>query len=169
MMMRDIVFQSTYDNIREFIKGKDIKQLMELSTYIVSTEALTRPPNELERQFIKDFFTETGWAEHIQYQKGTQKEKYFLKPPSFDLETISKLLFLEVMKLAKKQMIKLTSELSASNLVSQIKQKEIELLVRELQIAVLESYDENGVFWKDDGWCNVSLVLQKYKLIKLEK
>lgn len=165
--MSDIIFQSTYDNIKEFIKGKNVEDLMELSTYIVGTEAINRPPNELEKQFIKEFFTTEAWAEHIQYQKGTQKGKYFLKIPPFDLQTISKILFFEVMELAKEEMTSIKRDLSTLDLENQIKDNEKMLLEAELRVAVVKSHDENGVFWKDDGWCNISEVLQKYGLISL--
>ena len=38
----------------------------------------------------------------------------------------------------------------------------------ELHEAVANSFDEDGVFWKDEGWLNVSHVLVENKLLKLE-
>jgi len=39
----------------------------------------------------------------------------------------------------------------------------------ELHTAVTDSYDEAGIFWKDNGWSNISDVLVKNKLLKLEE
>lgn len=40
-------------------------------------------------------------------------------------------------------------------------------LKKDLRKAIKDSY-EGDIFWKDNGWCNVSEVLMDYKLIKLE-
>lgn len=161
---QDIIFQSTYENIKEFIKGKNITELSKLYMYIMGSERMNRPPNDLEKSFIKEFFTHEAWAEYLQYYKRKMngEYKYFTPIPPFDLPTIAGILSFEIMQLLKNEL----SELATLRKYKERKQKERKDLKSDLKTAINDSYDD-GVFYKVDGWCNVAEVLERNKLITL--
>jgi len=80
MSNKDIIFQSTYDNINAFMHGKDKYELVNLYLYIMGTESLDRPPTEMEKEFLAEFCGHDAWAELIQYRKREQRRKEEGKP-----------------------------------------------------------------------------------------
>jgi len=169
MRDKDIIFQSTYDNINAFMHGKDKYELVNLYLYIMGTESLDRPPTEMEKEFLAEFCGHDAWAEFIQYRKREQRRKeegkpppYFKHIPPFDLQTISGILSFEIMKLMGTE----SKELISLRKYKARKQEERKKLKEELKIAINDSY-EGDIFYKDDGWCNAADVLVKNKLITL--
>jgi hypothetical protein len=151
--MSNIVFESTYENIRDFV-GKhknNLKGLVDLSVYIRSTNSLNVPPTKFEQEFIEMFFGTDNWVKYINEEK-SPKFKYFKHIPPFDLQTISQLLSFEVMLLVQENLSK-KSELNVKKLKSDLKD-------------AVSASEFDGVFDKVEGWCNVYDVLKKYKLLK---
>ena len=157
---KDIIFDSTYENVNVFIENhKDIFILIDLSLYI-SGNFVNKPPNNIQKEFIDEFFGNHEWAVFINESKN--KNTFFSNIPPFDLPTIRGILNHELLKLIKYNKDKLVSK----NEKKLIEEKED--LKRKLKLAIDYSFDENGVFWKDDGWCNVRDVLLYKNLIELK-
>lgn len=158
--MSDIIFTSTYDNILDFIKGKSLKDLVDLHLYIVGTDHMTKPPTEFQEKFIGEFFTHEAWAEWIQRKK-RKKEKLFEHRPSFDLPMIQGVLAFEIMKLTEKY---IEREFTAEKKLQRLKDKN-KTIKKDLENSLDNSYYD-GIFDKVDGFSNVYETLIKHKLVK---
>ena len=159
-MSKDIIFQSTQDNINEFIKDKDLDKLMELCIYIVTDVSLNRPPNELEKEFIKEFFTNDGWANHINNRKYS-KDKFYTLRDKFDLPMISSILAFEIVKLSRDAHKSLTDKLTQKERVLQS--------VNELKVELENGLDNavfGGVFDKVEGFSNIYEALIRHDMVK---
>lgn len=159
MNSKNIIFESTYENIKEFIKDKKTFDLVNLYMYIMSTESMERPPSKVEREFITEFFSDEAWADFIQYRKREQegKKSYFKHIPPFDLHTISGILSFEIMKLVEK-------EFSASKRLK-AQQNKNKKLKKDLENALDNSYYDS-IFDKVDGFSNLYETLISHKLLK---
>lgn len=162
-MVKDAIFESTYAAIKEFIAGKHLGDLVLLHLYISTSSKLERPPYPIEREFIKEFFTDDGWANHVQAHKralqGKEDLLFTMRDP-FDLQQIQGMLSVEISKLTAdyiKDTLKLTKP--EPNMRSRRAFKE------ELEAAMDGSYYD-GVFDKCDGFSNLYSVLVKHKLLK---
>lgn len=162
-MSNDIIFESTQTNIKEFIKGKDLDELIDLYFYIISDDSQKRPPTEMEKEFIGEFFTHDGWANFIQSIKRKDKP-YFERRNNFDLPMISSVLSFELLKKCSQFMSNIDKELSRARRV-ETKQSNIK---RQLEVALDDSY-EDGIFNKVEGFSNLYETLIRYKLIKERK
>ena len=152
-MEEDIIFKSTYENITSFIEGKDFDKLLKLYFYISSKDYLNRPPDNFEKLFIEEFFSNEAWIKYIQSQKRVVKS-YFKYVPPFDLGLITSILSFELLKISSKEIKKAKR--------GNIKRKPLE---EDLEEAINLSY-EGEVFYKVEGWSNVYEVLLKYNLVK---
>lgn len=152
-MANDIIFQSTQENVREFVKNRDLYKLMQLYVYIVTDIALNRPPTEFEKEFIKEFFTNDGWAEHINNRKyGT--DKLFVLRDKFDLPMISSVLAYEIIKMSMEVYKPLTDKL-----------KQVEKLKGVLE-SDLDNAVFDGVFDKVEGFSNIYETLIAFEMVK---
>ena len=156
------IFASIYENVNEFIKGKDLLELVKLALYIKGSDAIDRPPTEIEREFISEFFTDEKWAEHIQNLK-RERVKYFNASPIPQLDDITGILYFEVCKLMENHLGR--EHLNLKLILAKQKVKDTTLKY-DLGLAIHSSY-EDGIFYKDKGWCNVADVLVNHKLITL--
>lgn len=154
-MKKDLVFNSTYDNIKRFIKDKDVFRLMELVTYINST-CFDTPAEGIQIEFIEEFFGIDEWATYVN-RMGREREKegtaYFSKYiPPFDLQTISSILMFETLKKAR--------------LVIEGFQLQADKLEKDSERALDNAIDEDGVFCKVEGFSNLYETLILHGIIK---
>lgn len=149
----NIVFESTYDNIKAFIKGKDLGKLVKLWLYISGSDSLNRPPDELEKEFIGEFFTHDAWAVYLNKKKNPPT--HFKHIPPFDLPNIQGILAFEIMN-------KIDKKLKNADKL----ERRLKTVSEELEDALDNSY-ETGVFDKVDGFSNIYQVLVHRKLVKL--
>lgn len=163
--LRDIIEISLQENVDKALEKMDDLQLYKLTQYLAGS-FLTKPPNDEQRVFIQEIFGEHRWAEFVnseQLRRG-KNPPYFIKIPPFDFQQIRSIVMFECCKrfgdvLLNISDLKVEIATNKSNTAT---------LKRDLAQAVLDSFDENDTFWKDDGWCNVSDVLQKHELFNLD-
>ena len=157
MKKNDIIFQSTYDNILEFIKDKDLDLLMGLSKYISSSDMHQRPPNELEKEFIAEFFTNDGWVDYVVERKRRENNpdggKFFYKP-RFDFDNILGILNFEIISRSREALRLTTNKL-----------KQIEKLKGVLE-SDLDNAVFDGIFDKVEGFSNIYETLIAYNMVK---
>ena len=155
MKENNIIFDSLYENINEFIKDRDLDLLIGLCQYIGGT-FMDTPPNEFEKEFITEFFTDVLWAEYIQSKK--KPDSFFKNIPSFNLSNIFGILTFETIHKAKKTLRLLTNKLKQ-------KDKKYKKLKVELENG-LDNAIYDGMFNKVDGFSNLYETLIKHSLIK---
>lgn len=153
-----IIFDSTYEAIQNFIEDKELKDLIELHLYITGTACMQRPPTDLEKVFIEEFFTNEAWADYLQRRKREEngRQNFFYVPP-FDLPTIQGILAFEINLLTSKELKKRD--------LNKKKVENIKIIKKELENA-LDNSVFDGIFDKVDGFSNIYEVLIKHNLVK---
>lgn len=150
----DIIFESTTENIKEFVKGKSLDDLIKLYFYITTSDILDRPPTELEEEFITEFFSIKGWVDYVQSKKFPERYSLIRFVPVFDLPLITTVFSFEVLKLVDLSRRRNTR---SKNKLTKVKE--------DLEIALDNSYHDD-VFDKVDGFSNLYETLIKHKLVK---
>ncbi len=159
---RDLIFDSTYSNINEFISNhKDVPSLVDLCIYLGGLFTKV-PPTEMQKEFIGEFFTHEAWAEFV--QRTVKPDKFWKHIPPFDFVTIRAILSFETMLLVEEGMKEFKKVSKRKDKLEQEKKT----LKKDLKEAISDSY-EDGIFYKDNGWCNTADVLVKHKLITLKE
>lgn len=163
--LRDIITVSLTENINDVLKDFDNIEIFSLSMYLAST-FIDTPPSEKQKVFIEKIFGNHNWAEFIQNEVRRRRPNppFMITRPPFDLSEIRAIVMFEVCKRFA-DVLKIESQL---NLKLANTKADKARLKYDLALAVESSYDEDRVFWKDDGWVNVSEVLIKHKLLNLE-
>jgi hypothetical protein len=157
----DIIFDSTYANINVFISNHSSAfELTNLCLYLGGMFQ-HRPPTEMEKEFIGEFMGHDAWATYVSRSKNPTP--LFKHIPPFDLTTILSILNFETMLAVQDKMLNIDKiEKNHEKLKSNRRE-----LKKQLKSAIDNSYYD-GIFYKADGWCYVSEVLENNNLIKLE-
>lgn len=155
--------QRLQENVVEYIKNFTDEELCNL-TRLFGAEIETRTPSDKEMLFIKEFIGEADYAEFIMLTRATKKSFFSnIKMLNSNINEIYSYLAFQ----SNQRLAKLINEQKKSAIkINKQKLKTLELK-RDLLIAIDNSY-EDGVFYKVEGWCNISDVLVKHKLIKLD-
>lgn len=177
---RTLKEKSFQNNMNSFLDELEDLDFYRLSSYLLSGFML-RAPDKIQEDFIDEFFGKVEWADYIYYSK--KENAYILSSHAVACADIlgkvkEYLLFKMNHRFIDLLSAKSKVEQHLNNTKIEVLEEQIKIetnvlkntvLKFELDEAFKESIDENGVFWKDDGWCNVSDVLVKHKLLKLEE
>jgi hypothetical protein len=154
---REIILKSLANNLDRFLNKLSDIECIDLSNYL-SYNFIKKQPTEIQKEFIEEFFTLDKWLSF--YQKCKRIEMghkiSFHFEPEFWNEIRTHVLF-HILFLYDKHLTKENKELRRQ-----------EQLIKDLDNAILNS-EIDGIFDKYEGWLNVSEVLQKHKLINLDK
>ncbi len=154
---RKIILESLTNNLDKFLDKLSDIECLDLSNYL-SYNFLKKQPTEIQKEFIEEFFTLDKWLNFYQKCKRIEmgNNVYFHSEPEFWNEIKTHVLF-HISFLYDKHLKKENKEL-----------KNQEQLIKDLDNAILNS-EIDGIFDKCEGWLNISEVLQKHKLINLDK
>ncbi len=131
---------------------------MGLCHYISGTFTNTAP-NEFEKEFITEFFTDIAWVEYIQARK--RPHSLFKHIPPFDLNNIVGILNFEIMAKARESLKLLSNKLKQKERTAQA--------IRELKVELENDLDNavyDGIFDKVNGFSNLYETLIKHDLVK---
>ncbi len=138
----------------KFCDKLSFKELRDLGIYLGAEVSQKTKPSKIQQKFCEEFIGEVRYAEYLQ-----NTNTYFSNDKIVGSEIA------ELYNFVSFQCILRSSELLLEN--SELKLNELKLK-KDLAEAVVASFEGN-TFYKVDGWCNVSEVLEKYKLISLEE
>jgi hypothetical protein len=169
-------FQNNLDEFLEKITDLEFYQLVNfLNSTFMDTDA-----NELQTEFIDEFFGLDEWPEYVRSCRASSIT-FYSNQYIHVAETLKKVKEFLLFRMSHRFIDTLLAKSEAEQEVTKLKIKvldeesitqhtKLNLLELKLELskAVENSYDD-GVFWKDEGWCNISEVLIKNKLLKLEK
>ena len=167
-------FQGNLDNAIDDIKNIDLYRLTSfLNSNYVDTE-----PDAIQLAFLDEMFGSEEWSKYIAEKRENKQffvsanyhrtEETILRVREYLLFKVSHR-FIDLLSSNANVELELTQEkLKVNKLESKLIKRDIENidLRAELSEAVIQSYDDE-IFDKSDGWCNISDVLIKHKLLKL--
>ena len=134
--------------------------------------------NKLQSEFIDEFFGLDEWKEYVttcRASSTTFYSNYYVhvaetmkKVKEFLLFRMSHR-FVDLLSAKAKVELELANtKLEVIDYETTIEHTKLNLLKLKLKLLkAVEDSHVDGVFWKDDGWCNISDVLIKNKLLKL--
>jgi len=171
-------FQSNMDTILERF---DDLELYRLANYLNSKFGDTAP-NDLQKEFIDEFFGHAEWAEFINDSKRYQKGgiTFFSNGYIRCSETLREVREYLLFKMSHRFIDLLSDKHKAESELSESKLESLEkeITIQETELKLLKLKDElsnaidnsvdGGIFDKADGWCNISDVLLSHKLINLD-
>ena len=169
-------FQTNMDDFLENVSDLDFYRLVNF----LNSTFITTKPDELQTEFIDEFFGLDEW-EGFMKQAANTTITFYSTHYIHVAETLKEIKEFLLFRLSHR-FIDLLSEKGKLDLklnktkVKVLKEKtkvatedfNAKKLKLELHEAVENSIDEDGIFWKDDGWINVSTVLIENNLLKLE-
>lgn len=157
----DVIYKSTYENIQDFLKGKNVNNMLDCCLFLSSSDRYQKqPPNQETKDFIEQIFSNELWADFVMQQR-RPKQKYFNPRPPFDFDTITSILNFEVIKMAS-----LVQYETVTKVVTKIQKiNKREQLKKDLKQAMEQSVF-NGTFDKIDGFINLYEVLIKHNLLE---
>ena len=159
---RDLILKSLTNNLDNFLVKLTDLECLDLSNYL-GYNFMKKPPTEIQKEFIEEFFTLDRWLNFYQQCKRKEMghEVYFSSEPEFWNEIRTHVLF-HISFLYDRYLAKEEKE------IKDIKIKKEDKLKKDLENAILNS-EFDGVFDKCEAWCNVANVLEEHKLIDLNK
>ena len=174
--------KSFQDNLDNFLDDKvDDLKFYRLVNFLNSTYINTAP-DELQTEFIDEFFGLDEWATFlVQAVKSNSNIIYYSNEYVHVAETLKKVKEYLLFRMSHR-FIDLISEnskldLKLNNTKIEVLEEQTKVAVEDLDRtklklalhnAVIDSVDVDGIFWKDEGWLNVSHVLVEHKLLKLD-
>lgn len=138
----------------KFCDNLSFKELRDLAIYLGAEVSQKTKPSKIQQKFCEEFIGKVRFAEYLQ-----NANIYFSNDKIIGSEIA------ELYSFVSFQCILRSSELLLEN--GELKLKELKLK-KDLAEAVIASF-EGDIFYKVEGWCNISEVLEKYKLISLEE
>jgi len=161
------------ENVVDYCKGLSHEDLQNLVIYLGNEIEANVKPTKIQQEFCEMFLGAVNYAYFLKYWSLPEKERPIFSNTKTIRSDLNEL-YMYVSWQANLRVGRLLLEVSewkvkASKLELKIADKKLETakLKEDLANAVLDSY-EGDIFYKDDGWCNISDVLVKHKLIKLE-
>jgi len=154
--MNHLKRKSLIENFNSFVKKLSDKDVLEISLYI-TTKFDSNPPNNITKEFIDEFIGNDDWAVFVQDYRTGHNSLFRPFILVSEINEIRSLIMFEV-------------TLRFNKLLNKKVVKKVDLIPKlkvDLKSAIDNSF-EDDIFSKVDGWCNVSDVLVKYKLINLE-
>lgn len=161
------------ERVVDYINSFTFEELRDLAIYLGAGIMQSVVPTKQQQKFCETFLGAVSYAKYLEYHSLDNKDRpYFTTAHSTGME------IQELYGFVSFQCVLRSSELmlSVSNLSVKISKLEVKIakeklkqitLKEDLANAINNSF-EDGIFWKNDGWCNISEVLEKHKLIKLE-
>jgi hypothetical protein len=162
------------ENVVDYCKELSHEDLQNLVIYLGNEIEANVKPTKIQQEFCETFLGAVNYADFLKYWSLPEKERPIFSNTKIIRSDLNEL-YMYVSWQANLRIGKLLLEVSdwkvkASKLELKIADKKLKTakLKEDLSNAVLDSYEGN-IFYKDDGWCNISDVLVKHKLIKLEE
>lgn len=157
----------------EFCKELSHKDLQELALYLGAKINKKEKPTQLQQKFCEQFLGIDNYIEYLRFV-ALPKEKQPCFTTAFKTGNSVSEMYNFVSWQCCLRMSNLFCELTdervkSSKLNLKLADKKVETakLREELSKAIVNSYEGN-IFYKDNGWCNISEVLVKHKLIDLD-
>lgn len=157
----------------DYCKELSHKDLQDLVIYLGNEIETSKKPTKVQQEFCESFLGKVSYASCLQYYALKEEKRPIFSNIRRINSELSELysfvswqanlrisvLLLEIADLKVKN----------SKLELKIANKDVKTakLKEDLSKAILNSY-EGDIFYKSDGWCNVTDVLEAYKLIKLK-
>lgn len=158
----DLIRKSFIENLNRFIKPLSDIELYELNEYLMGGYANT-PPTDIQRDFVDEFIGETAF---MLLHSDFKKLELGINPsfrPFAEIENLNKLRLLISYDMNIRFGALVTGK---SKTATEKKPKDWNKgLKADLKDAIEESYFD-GEFDKCDGFCNVTDVLIKHKLLE---
>lgn len=170
-------FQANMDAFLEKLDNLEFYQL----TNFLNTTFYDTEPNEIQAEFIDEFFGNKDWDGFINDYRGTAN-KYIMSNGWVHVnEVLSKVReyisfrlshrFIDLLK-EKADLALEVSNLKVERCIDDLKTIKGDVKTLALKTELLDAIEDSkfdGVFDKMDGWCNVSDVLVRHNLITLEE
>ena len=179
MNTQAIIIESIHNNLSKFLKYLTDEELIAVFEVIHMTPGFESHINgeenkEIVNKFLDEFIGLNQWCNYLQ---DIHDPKYFARSNYNVRKTINYIQNL-IGPFAIKR-LKITSiqgkienaEEKLETINKKIELNKLQTHFLNLKVALSEAIErsyEDGIFYKDDGWCNVSEVLESYGLIKLK-
>jgi len=161
------------DKCKDFCEDLSSEELQDLCFYLGSGVNSNEKPTEIQQKFCEDFLGAVNYAEYLRYTAYPKDKK-----PTFSTAHKTGMDIMELYSYISWQAIKRMSNLFLEISDLKVKTSKLEVKVasqelkkaklkKDLSTAIVNSF-EGDIFYKDNGWCNISEVLEEYKLIKLD-
>jgi len=159
--------------VEKFCKTLSHEDLQQLAIYLGTGIVNGSRPTKVQQTFCESFIGAVSYGDYLKFHSLPEEKRPYFSTAYKTSADVSELynfvswqcclrmsnLFCEI---ADKKVESSKLELEIAN-----KKLETAKLKEDLANAILHSYEGN-VFYKDEGWLNISEVLEKYKLIDLE-
>ena len=162
------VLESINSNLRTFFKDKTSDEFIAILDVICLRDGFEESINgeykDVIHEFLDEFF---GLEEWFNVLKDINSTSYFRAASGSTYNLLDKVRVL-ILPLSIKFIM--AERLNTSNKEVELAENHLEKcnLKLDLHLAYTNSYDVDGVFYKNGGWCNISDVLVKYNLLDLE-
>lgn len=161
------------EQVVKYCKDLSHKELQDLVIYLGNKIETAEKPTKIQQEFCELFLGKGSYAECLQYYSLSEDKRPFfssIRRINSDLAELYSFVSWQANLRISSILLELADEkVKTSKLELEICDKNLEKakLKEDLAKAILNSYEDN-IFYKDNGWCNVSDVLIKYKMINLE-
>ena len=159
------------EKVVEYCNTLSFEELRGLAIYLGSGIENNQKPTEKEQDFCEVFLGAVNYATYLRI-KSEIKESYFsgTKTIGYEINELYSFVSFQTIIRSSEVLLQLSDEkVKSSKLELKIANKNLERakLKEDLSKAILNSYEDN-IFYKDDGFCNLSDVLIKHKLLELK-
>lgn len=161
------------ERVVEYCNTLSFEELRDLAVYLGAGITTSVKPKEKEQEFCEKYLGAVNYGEYLRYTAlPKDKKPYFSSAfkTGSEIQELYGFVSFQVVVRSSEVLLNLSSEkVKSSKLNLKIADKNLEKakLKEDLAKAIASSY-EGDIFYKDNGWCNISDVLVKHKLIKLD-
>lgn len=162
------------EKVVEYCKKLSHKELQDLVIYLGNGIDDNVKPTKIQKEFCEVFLGSVSYAEYLRIVALPEDKKPFftgVKRISTNLAELFSFVAWQSNLRISSVLLELANEkVKTSRLELKIAEKELKTakIKEDIARAVENSY-EDGEFYKVEGWCNISDVLVKHKLLKLDE
>ena len=171
MSKLSLIDRAYLNNYNTYISKLSFDDILSIIDYMDSIKNIRKKPNKMIEDFMDEFFGLDKWYKYV---AEVIKESSFFKDFQMQAEVnkIYQLLSFDALNMARAKLLESDKKIKSLELKKEILNKNHQIyyatLKHKLKAAINNSYIEDGIFDKIEGFLNISDVLLAEKLIKFE-
>lgn len=160
------------ERVVDYINSFTFEELRDLAIYLGAGIMQSVVPTKQQQKFCETFLGTVNYGEYLKYHSLESKDRpYFTSAhkTGIEIQELYGFISFQCVLRSSEVLLDLSKEkVKSSKLELKIAKEELKqaTLKEDLANGIVDSFEDN-VFYKDNGWCNISEVLMKYKLIEL--
>lgn len=161
------------ERVVEYCNTLSFEELRDLAIYLGAGITICIQPQVKEQEFCEKYLGAVNYGEYLQYTALPENKKPHFSSAfktGSEIQELYGFVSFQVVVRSSEVLLSLADErVKSSKLNLKLFDKKVETarLREDLAKAIVNSY-EGDIFYKDNGWCNISEVLMKHKLIDLD-